>query len=304
MIIFLATYFVVVSIIDRLKTTSLLEYNITMSKINGIYLSNIIIYIDIKTELSKFLLFEKGKQEFLIEYKKNKDIPGDKLIEVNNVDYTVNSLVNGTARYYMKIPRAVETSTFENINDKLLEMINIAKTTTLNDLYFSDACFVFFNDKTTNDYIQCSQFWGKILPSGITHGVNQLVSSIQSVLDLLNMVNSGTLSWEAFLLNHDFSDYERFIELYLYRAYKYNKILLDEINKNNLVLISDINIYLMFCYMVVSVIVVSLLSLFIGKLKNVFTSLLNFIGIIPSKHVIEDQDFLNHILTLDQYISF
>jgi len=272
-----------------------------MSKINEIYLENILIYINIKTELSKFLLFEKGKKDFLIKYQTDNTAQ----LVIDNKVYNSEGILNGDITYKMNIPRSVNTLTFEDINDKLLDMINIAQTPMLNTLYFGDACSVFFNITTeVNDYSECSNFWGKILPSGIIHGVNHLVSTIQANLDVLDLVNRGLLNWETFLDNKDFKDYERFIDLYFYRAYKYNQVLLDDINKNNLVLIEQINIYLMFCYMIVAVIVVIVLSYLINKLKNIFTSLLNFIGIIPSKHVIEDQDFLNHILMLEQYISF
>ena len=113
----------------------------------------------------------------------------------------------------------------------------------------------------------------------------QSLNNVNNNITLLNLINQSA-----------FIEYVEFNEYYLYKAFNKTSSLFtlfrnDKIksNENKLKLI-------LYFYIFIIGILFSLLVYFVYSFNKLFTSFLNFIGILPLKFISEDENFYNEIM--------
>ncbi len=307
-----ATYYLVVSIIDKSILNDMLSFDFTTNSIEGVYKESFMIYLSLKTELAKYIDFElekkKASEEFYLLGTNIKKLN----VTVNfgnNIFYDPESLMNSSF-YRMKIPFQLDTP---KIGTLLMPIISTDLTAasnvinSLNNLYNIDACAELFDKNILDnpDYKQCAGFWSSILLKGMEQSITQMSIVITSVLDDLNSLNQNSKSLSQILQkNSVFMTYEQFMELYLFNSYMKTVEIFKNLNNSNLKVIYATYQSTMIGYICFVIILFGFLIYFVYKSKNIFNTFMNFIGIFPVKYLLEDSSLYKEILKLEQYIYY
>jgi hypothetical protein len=184
----------------------------------------------------------------------------------------------------------------------LVNNLNSASTKELNNLYNSDACAVLFPEDE-NEYNICAKFWSSILVKGMEQSITQMSVIINTVIDELNSLNNENKNFEDILEpSSSFSQYEFFVEYYLFKSYMKTVEIFSDFRLSKLNSTRKIFYGILYGYIVGAVILFFILLYFVYSSKYVFNSFLNFIGILPVKYLIEDEMLYKDILKLEQHI--
>ena len=266
------TYYLVISLIESGKKTDYLSFDSTTNAIEGVYKSSFDIFLMLKTELASY----------------------------------ESALINNTT-YNMNIPANNEifTPKLGNLLMPLVNNLNGASDATqiLNNLYNSDACLVIFTDNTTQEYTACSTFWSSILVKGMEQSITQMSVVINTVIDELNSLKMNKKDFTNIVNeNSSFSQYELFVEYYLFKSYMKTVELFSVLKEAKVKSIYNTFRVILYCYVVGVVVLFFVLLYFVYSSKFVFNTFLNFIGILPVKYLLDDQDLYKDILKLEQHI--
>ena len=298
------TYYLVVMLVESKEKNSYLSFDSTTNSIEGIYKTSFDIFLLLKTKLEPFedLLNQKNVaiNNLLNSNEENKyQIIGDK-------NCSDEKCIDEIQNYTMSIPSNSEIST-PKLGNLLMPLVNdlsgaSESTTELNNLYNSDACAVLF-DNNTEDYTSCSLFWSSILVKGMEQSITQMSVVINTVIDELNSLNSGTKSFNDIIdITSSFSQYELFVEYYLFKSYMKTVEIFQDFRAMKLKSTKKIFLGILYGYIVGAIVLFFILLYFVYSSKYVFNSFLNFIGILPVKYLIEDDVLYKDILKLEQHI--
>ena len=292
LILFLsASYYIILSSFDSSTLTNLLNLDYTIDSFEGVYKSSFDTYLSIKTELSRYIDYEINK--------------------VNNPN-----TINQSSHYTMNLPSSV---TFPVIGNLLLNLVNVNSYYNLTatssvdttpiimlNLYNSNACAVLFN--STNyplDYSNCEIFWSGILTKGVVQTLTQMNVAITAVLDDLYSLNTNIKSLDEVIApDSPYSTFELFMEFYFFKAYSKTFQIFHSLKSINMASINNNYETIMICYMCFTFLLFISLLYFLYKAKYIFTCFMNFIGIIPSKFLIDDASFYRDIIRLERYIYY
>jgi hypothetical protein len=229
--------------------------------------------------------------------------------------------------YEMNIPTNEQLTTpkLGNLLMPLVSGINDLSTETekkLNQLYNADACAILVGGNSENSiiYEYCVSFWSNILVKGMEQAITQMGVSVASVTDELNSLNdlvkilqnnnSGNkvdnpkTFDDLMLRNASFFQFGIFVEYYLFKSYiETYKIfdILRDAKLNNIKSSFDIILY---CYVVLCIVLLILLLFLVNQSKYLLNSFLNFVGILPVKYLIEDENFYQETLRLEQNVYY
>jgi hypothetical protein len=208
--------------------------------------------------------------------------------------------------YQMRILSNEELTT-PKLGSLLMPLVNNVNKGTdskkeLNNLYNNDACKVLFNDDEY-EYNNCAKFWSSILVKGMEQSITQMSVIINTVIDELNSLNSGNKKFSEIINpNSSFSQYELFVEYYLFKSYMKTVEIFEDFRLSKLKSTRKIFYGILYGYIIGTVILFFILLYFVYSSKYVFNSFLNFIGILPVKYLIEDELLYKDILKLEQSI--
>ena len=299
-----STYYVLVSILDQTTMNNMLSFDSTTNSIEGVYKESFMIYLNLKTELAKYIDYEIEKEIALKKFSSNNNT------SVIFKDQTFSNLNNLISSYYkMNLPYQLDTP---KIGTLLMPIISTDLTSastsivSLNNLYNIDACAELFDPILQMiDYTQCSNFWSSILLKGMEQSITQMSVVITSVLDDLNSLNQNSKSLKQILLPGSvYNTYEQFVELYLFKSYMKTVEIFRNLNLANLNIIYSTYHSTMIGYICFIVILFGFLLYFVYISKFIFSTFLNFIGILPMRYLLEDQVMYKEILKLEQYIYY
>jgi hypothetical protein len=299
-LLFSASYYLVDTLLDNSTQVSMLSFDYTTNSIEGVYKQSFIVYLDLKTELAKYIDFEIGKRKALPLFDETNQQVGYKGVTYNSYEE-----LNSTA-YPMNLPASIDTP---KIGHLLMPLVNTDLTTAddsilkLNNLYNVDACKELFPD--TEDYKKCSSFMSSILTKGMEQSITQMSVLVTSVLDDLHSLNNKNKALEDIIAKgSEYNIYEQFVEWYLFRSYMETVQIFRDLNKNNLESIYMTYQSLMIGYMCIIVILFGFLLYFVYRSKSIFNNFMNFIGILPVKYLLEDAELYREILKLEQHIYY
>ena len=299
------SYYIVVSFIESQKKQDYLSFDGTTDSIEGVYKNSFDIFLSLKKELAKYENFEVEKAK-AIRILRNGQGP----VTINNIKYTTVAditLIENLGGYLMSIPNnnEIEVPKLENLLIPLVNDLNGASdaTNSLNELYNQDACLVLFQTTDNKGYISCSKFWSGIIVKGMEQAITQMGVVINTVIDELNSLNLGKKAFEEIVeTTSAFSQYEVFVEYYLFNAYMKTVELFSSLKTVKVKSIYDTFRIILYIYIVGVVFLFFVLVYFVFSSKRMFNTFLNFVGIVPVKYLIEDESLYKDVLKLEQHI--
>jgi len=235
--------------------------------------------------------------------------------------------INNMPNYVMHIPTNEELTTpkMENLLMPLVSAVNDDSTDTekkLNQLYNANACQILVGDNAENSliYQYCLGFWSNILEKGMEQGITQMGVSVASVTDELNSLNDlgkvldNSLAGETVdnpktfdeLMARDaaFFQFGIFVEYYLFKSYIETYKIFDILRAVKLDKIKSSFDIILYCYVILCILLLIVLLYLVNQSKYLLNSFLNFVGILPVKYLIEDENFYQETLRLEQNVYY
>ena len=298
------SYYIVVSLLESKKKEDYLSFDGTTDSIEGVYKNSFDIFLSLKKELAQYENFEVEKTKAIRELKKGNSVT------INDKEYTsVADIteIEALSGYNMSIPNNNEivVPKLENLLMPLVNDLNGASDATnlLNELYNKDACLVLFGSTESKGYQSCSVFWSGIIVKGMEQAITQMGVVVNTVIDELNSLNLGKKEFEEIVdTSSAFSQYEIFVEYYLFYAYMKTVDLFSELKSVKVDSIYDTFRIILYIYIVGVICLFFILIFFVFSSKRMFNTFLNFVGILPVKYLVEDEGLYKDVLKLEQHI--
>ena len=214
--------------------------------------------------------------------------------------HLLNCKTMGDINYDMRIPN-ISNVTIPKLGNLIMQITsssNFDKNTlskfTL--LYSENACDALIESSSEIQY--CEKFWSGVLLKGMEQAITQMGVVIGTVLDELVSLNDV----ETTKILYDLMDqsafiiYEQFIEFYLLKAFNATTYIFNEFREQKINSIIKVMGYILWVYSFISIILFILLTFFIYSSQFTLNSFLNFIGIIPSQYLSEDENLFDEII--------
>ena len=203
--------------------------------------------------------------------------------------------------YKMKIPTSEEIimPNFGNILNELNQksVYNKNNIALLKQLYNGDLCLLLFYNDTTIDYSNCKEFLSSILLKGMEQAIIQIGVMINSVIDELSLVYTiDDFNNTVYGNSSSFKKYETFIEFYLLLSYLKNQEIMNLLKIDESNNVSSLSLRIIIVYIVAYLFLFIFLCYFIFMYKYTYTSLLNFVVILASKFIMDDEYFYHKII--------
>ena len=258
-------YFIASILITYNMKSSFYKFDSTIEQINDVYYESYDIYLNIK-----------------------------KIIE--NYAYS-----NGTTE--MNVPKDSELAKpkFGNV---LMELMNDDKYSNkslqaFTTLYNGDACTIITNN--TIEQSVCNNTFSSILTRGIEQSIVQMGIVITSLLDELISVKSIDQLKILFNTSSNYQSYESFMSKFLLKAFWETQDIFEVFREDKKGDILRINNIMLVLFIIVDLLIFSFLIYFIYSYVAVLNSFLNFIGILPSKFISDDEALYQNIIQLQEY---
>ena len=272
-IIILYLLFWIISIlIGKNKEKEFIDFDSINDSMIGLFKQSYDIFISLKRQLE---LYENRLTNCQIDNRKNiYELVIPSISSIKNTDL-------GDA--IMKITAGLGHKS-ESLNN-LTEMVN------------GNACKFLTNNQ--EEYSICSNyFWNGILLKGIEQTKVKMGDILKSIIDELKSINTEGRTFNEIIKSSTYSLYELFIEFYYQRAYRIIDNLFWDIRKGKLSNILKLIRNVLIIGFIFSMFLFIILIYFIFEMKNIFSSFLNFIAILPQKYVFEDDNFYNDIIRI------
>jgi hypothetical protein len=175
---------------------------------------------------------------------------------------------------------------------------NLKEVSLLDLIYNNNACKIIA--ERTLDILLCEEIFSSVITKGMEQAIIQMGIIITNVIDELNTLKDYNTINEINNINSTYFEYEFFMgKLMLFSFFKTHEIFEILRNKEKSY-IYKINKILLFIYGIIYCFIVIFVYCFISSYKNVINSFFNFIGILPSKFISDDEFFYNTILKLEK----
>ena len=265
------TYYILSFFIEKHQKNNFINFDEIADSIISLYKESFDIFIILKRELE---LYENTLTNCKIDNKKN--------------------------IYKMKLPiiSQIKTPTIGNINNKITSDSSYKKETLEKylGLVNGDACK--YLSKNDNDYRYCDYFWNGILKKGIEQTMVKINVVIGTIVQELDAINKGAKSLNDIIISSDYILFELFIDFYYQRVYRVTDDIFWKFRNEKLYSIFKILKIILIIYIIISFFLFIFLSYSVYDIKVLFYSFLNFIGILPSKYLYEDEHFYKEIIRI------
>ena len=265
------SYYVILIIIGNDKKNELLSFDSINDEIIGVFKEAFDIYLKLKRELD---IYEKTLTNCVIDKSK--------------------------VTYVMNIPKINDIKN-PNLGNSIIEITsgkgyNQETLKNFTQLFNENSCIPLSH--STSGYKMCVYIWNGILEKGVEQTITKMSSIVSTIIEELNTVNSRSKTFNEVIDSTTINTYECFIGFYYQRSY----LIVDEIFKSFRAeklnsIIKSLKI-LLISYIFVCHILSAILIVFVLSYRNIFSSFLYFIGILPSKYLSEDEKFYKEIIKL------
>ena len=143
--------------------------------------------------------------------------------------------------------------------------------------------------------------FSSILTRGIEQSIVQMGIVITSFLDELVSVKSIQQLKNLFANSTNFQSYEAFMRKFLLNAFWKTQDIFEVFREDKKDDILKINNILLVLFIIIDMVIFSFLVYFIYSYVAVLNSFLNFIGILPSKFISDDEALYQNIIQLQEY---
>ena len=256
-------YFLISLILTSQMKSNYYQFDSIIEQINGIYYDSFDIFLSIKKGIENFTFHNKSML-----------LPKDSEIEKPKFGNILMNIMN-SKRYS---------------NDTLAKF---------NVLYSGEACPLLSEGE--KEEALCGSIFSSILKRGIEQAVVQMGIIITSILDELNSVKDIPSLETLFINSESFLSYETFMGKFLLKAFWETHKIIDVFRNDEKQYIFQMNNILLVTFFVIYLILLTLLIYFIYSYANMLNSSLNFIGILPSKFISDDEALYQNIIKLQEF---
>ena len=241
-------------------------------------------------ELNESLNFVfKNSYDIFISLERKLDIYERSLINCTTIG-------NFTEMVFPKIGE-IDTPKFGNLIMEIIGNSDLKKETINNfsKVFQDNACEILIQYSNEMEY--CKNFWSGVLVKGLEQAIIQMDIIIGTVIDELKSLNDkNNITLLNLTSESSYIEYVQFNAFYLYRAYLNKYEIFDEFNNQKLdAIIKGLKILFLF-YIIISFFLFILLIYFVYSYNSLFNSFLNFVGIFPTRYIVEDELFYNEII--------
>ena len=256
-------YFALTMIITSYMKENYKKFDSIVEQVNKVYFNSFEIFLILKEQIENF--FNSNKKSDL-------NIPDDSEIERPKLGNTLMYLFN---------------------NKKYSE----ESLTLIRTLYNENSCDVLCQDNYEKEF--CLNLFSSILTKGMEQAIVQMSIIITNCIDELN-----SLKYNNTLLNiyteSNFFYYEIFMGHFMLFSFIKTQEIFESFRKDEKRYISYINKNLLIIFIIIYFFLTMLMIYLILSYKNVINSFFNFIGIIPTKFIIDDGSLYRAIINLEQ----
>ena len=271
------SYYILSILIEKVKKNEFVNFDSINDSIIGVFKESYDIFIPFKRQLELY--------ENYLENSKN----------INNIEEI----------YKIELP-SISKIKAPNLGNAIMEISTglghkSESLTNLTEIFTGDACKLLTND--IEEYYICSNyFWNGILAKGIEQTFVKMGDVFKTIVEELESINNGGKNFTDILKSSTYSLYELFTEIYYQRAYRRIDEFFWKIRNEKLYSILKIIRRILTFYIIITFFLFISLTYFVYTFKNLFNSFLNFIGILPSKYLAEDENFYKDIIRFgDEY---
>jgi len=175
---------------------------------------------------------------------------------------------------------------------------NLEEASKFDIIYNNNACQIIAEDLF--DAILCELILSSIISKGIEQAVIQMDIIITNVIDELNALKEYKTLNDLIHQNSTYSEYELFMGKFMLFSFLKTQEIFDVFRKKEKSYIFKITRITLYIYGIIYCFLLIFVFCFITNYKNVINSFFNFIGILPSKFISDDENFLNTILKLEK----
>ena len=258
-------YFILSLVITNNMKKNYLELDSVVEQINLVYFNSFKIFINFKEQIEKY--FNTNNKSVI-------NIPKDSEIER---------------------PKFGNVFLYITGSDKFSE----EGLTLLHNLYNDDTCKIIENNET---YSECQNIFSSILKKGMEQAVIQISIIITSCVDELNSLKKNIDLKE--LYNYDngytYPKYEKFMAEYMLKSFLKTQDIFEIFRNDEKAYIFNIEKKIFIVFFIICLFLLIFLIYFIYAYKRVINSFFNFIGIMPSKFITDDENLYKTILKLEQ----
>ena len=256
-------YFALTMIVTSYLKEDYKKFDSIVDQVNQVYFNSFEIFLLLKEQIEIF--FNSNEQS-------NLSIPDDSDIERPKL---------GNALMYL-------------FNNKKYSEESLALMRTL---YNNNACDALCENNYEKKF--CLNLFSSILTKGMEQAIVQMSIIITNCIDELN-----SLKYNNTLLNiyteSNFFDYEIFVGHFMLISFIKTQEIFESFRKDEKRNISHINKNILIVFIIIYCILTILMIYLILSYKNVINSFFNFIGIIPTKFIIDDGNLYKAIIKLEQ----
>ena len=262
----LVFYFIISLFVFENYKKKYLEFDESYFEINHIYF-----YI-----FKTFLLFKNQIHKFSINNKTSDIvIPSESELKQHKLGNTLFNIFHSS-----------------NYDSNTLEKIKL--------LYNENACQILIENQTEDKY--CNTIFSSVVQKGLDQVIVQMSIIINNCIDELNILKrDGNLSY-IYSVNNSYYNYEILVGHYLYESFLITIDIFNVFRENEKDNIFNLQKIIIIVYAIFIVVVSILTTYFIISYKNIGNSFFNFIGILPNKFILDDENFYESVLQLGEYL--
>jgi len=168
----------------------------------------------------------------------------------------------------------------------------------LNFLYNSDACLMLSPNQY--EYYYCTSILSSILTKGMEQAIIQMSMVITSVIDELNSFKAYKPLKTILLFNSTFSNYHILMDEFMLLSFLKTQDIFQVFRNDEKIHLYKIGGTILLIYYIIYIITIISVLFLIYKYKNLINSFFNFIGILPTKFIFDDDYFYKAIIKLEK----
>ena len=257
-------YYILTIVVTTKMKRSYKIFDAVLEEINGVYFNSFKIFLQFKSQLE---LYYNTKDKSKLQ------IPEDKSIERPKIGNSLLEITHNT-----------------KYSAESIQMIK--------DIYSNNACLALSNNDAK--YIVCEGLFSSILTKGMEQAIIQMSTMITSCVDELNSLKDNSTLEKIYNYTTNYFSYEIFVGEFLLESFLKTQNIFESFREDEKKYIFKIYKIVLCAFSVVYIILLIVMIYSIYKYKNITNSFFNFIGIIPSKFIADDDNLYKTLLKLEQ----
>ena len=167
-----------------------------------------------------------------------------------------------------------------------------------NNLYNNNACQEIVN--TSLEMYYCESIFNSILTKGLEQAISQMSIIITNCINEINGLKENKTINELFSENSVYSKYEAFVGIFMLKAFLKTQDIFRVFRNDEKLFIFDFLRKVLIIYCIIFIFLLLSMIYFIYEYKNTINSFFNFIGILPTKFIVDDDNLYQSILKLEK----